>query len=1231
MSSSSSDEEEEDTSEPLLKYRRVKASVVHILNGGSAKSASTTAPDTTNSATTSTPLRPPDTITCAHFHPTALFLGTQSGTLYILDHLGNELMHLSSHTARINDVSTDVSGTRVVTCGDDGKVVVHAIQTNMTWSSPDMTSSNVSSTTTSYGRPMLSVTLDPLHSTKRERVFASGSVDGRLRVNRRGWFTSNDTVLHEGEGPVHIVRWTGSLVAWANDYGVKLYDYDRNQRISYIERPRPRMEKTRVFDPRQCECCLYWEVPEKKLLVGWGDCWMVVQITERTAAGADLSSSSGANGAGVHTNGSNTTNTTNTTITTTTNNNTTNTTNNNNNNKSAVIRSAEIVALHYTTDYVISGICNFGDDVALLAFVPLEELQNDDSSDEDDHDVRPIPGTTNGDTTPLRVRPSRPELRIVDRRTGEQLSEDMLPVYGFARCCPRDYRLVSDQDNSVRSSSSVRVHEDALSPDILPSLYIVSPKDIVVASPRTVEDHIKWSLEHDQYDAALEIAEHAEPPLSKERLQNLAERYLAHLVHDGEFQQAASLCPRLLQYDVDMWCRWVMVFSEHDQLLLMGDQVPTSECRLPPLNYEKILSAFVDETSRARGNGGKKGSTLMATIEFLELLFRWLLPDEKVNSQVSRDGRNGGKAPGRPSVKQGDSVAASSPLFDLDTIVRRVLRILPDIALRDAAAPAHQRYSAPLMHLALAHLYQKMESHEQALAQYLDASLLNAKSESLLDSSQKRVAAAEVSWQARAHTLLRHRLDVFELIRKHRMHSYLVTTTTANSTTTTAVPTTNRKENREGIYDDSGMNSGGSIAGLLRLDGAKALELFVNAPQSGASSSGSSGGSGGSGNGSGAGLSIQNVTQHLERHPKLQLRYLDGVWQHPRAKQTYNDSSFAELHKLQVQLYSEHQPEGLLPFLQSSEHYDLRRAFVVCQSTAPPMHQEMVYILSRLGNTKEALALIIEELEDVPQAIEFIKDSHDSSLWSDLVDRSLKSPRFIAGYVVCYLFSFIKILFLFSLSPIPDDIWRLLFILLSLFYSLSFLLYSNSLLGNIGTAVMMEKDQGVDPAQLISKIPMGMRVPGLRDKLVKIISDYTMQLQLRESCNLVLKADCFELLKKLCYQQRRAMRVVTNPSEIALRQRLQNVASTQRKVDRSSTNRSHAKTDSSDFMTGSKRRSTSIGTEPGDMYSAEDGTVMDVSFSDKMCYPGQAGDHIHTTRQPVDLNVGGGSALPRFE
>jgi hypothetical protein len=190
-------------------------------------------------------------------------------------------------------------------------------------------------------------------------------------------------------------------------------------------------------------------------------------------------------------------------------------------------------------------------------------------------------------------------------------------------------------------------------------------------------------------------------------------------------------------------------------------------------------------------------------------------------------------------------------------------------------------------------------------------------------------------------------------------------------------------KDREEVVDDESPGVG-CIAGLLKLDGTRALDLFVNAPQTTESRGG-------------GGLTIDEVSNRLNRHPVLQLRYLDGVWQHPRAKQMYNASTFSELHKLQVQLYAHYQRDGLNAFLRSSEHYDLRSAFDVCQSCEPPMYQEMVYILSRLGNTKEALALIIEELEDVPQAIEFIKNSHDPSLWADLVERSLKSPRFIAG------------------------------------------------------------------------------------------------------------------------------------------------------------------------------------------------------------------------------------------
>ena len=49
-----------------------------------------------------------------------------------------------------------------------------------------------------------------------------------------------------------------------------------------------------------------------------------------------------------------------------------------------------------------------------------------------------------------------------------------------------------------------------------------------------------------------------------------------------------------------------------------------------------------------------------------------------------------------------------------------------------------------------------------------------------------------------------------------------------------------------------------------------------------------------------SGLSIQDIAARLTQHPRLQLRYLDGVWQHPRAKQIYNDAAFTELHQLQV-------------------------------------------------------------------------------------------------------------------------------------------------------------------------------------------------------------------------------------------------------------------------------------------------------------------------------------------
>ena len=60
----------------------------------------------------------------------------------------------------------------------------------------------------------------------------------------------------------------------------------------------------------------------------------------------------------------------------------------------------------------------------------------------------------------------------------------------------------------------------------------------------------------------------------------------------------------------------------------------------------------------------------------------------------------------------------------------------------------------------------------------------------------------------------------------------------------------------------------------------------------------------------------------------------------------------------------------------------------------------MFYSISgRMGNTKQALDLIVNELRDVSQAIDFCKEQNDEELWEDLIDYSLDKPcMYITAY-----------------------------------------------------------------------------------------------------------------------------------------------------------------------------------------------------------------------------------------
>lgn len=90
-----------------------------------------------------------------------------------------------------------------------------------------------------------------------------------------------------------------------------------------------------------------------------------------------------------------------------------------------------------------------------------------------------------------------------------------------------------------------------------------------------------------------------------------------------------------------------------------------------------------------------------------------------------------------------------------------------------------------------------------------------------------------------------------------------------------------------------------------------------------------------------------------------------------------------------MQLYAEYDQSRLLPFLRVSNQYSLDQAYEICKSRG--LVKEQVYILSRMGNIHDALQLIIKELADIPQAIDFAKNQNDNELWDSLIDWAVGS------------------------------------------------------------------------------------------------------------------------------------------------------------------------------------------------------------------------------------------------
>ncbi|KAA3455516.1 vacuolar protein sorting-associated protein 41-like protein isoform X2 [Gossypium australe] len=287
------EEAEEDEEEPRLKYQRMGGSIPSLLSGEAAS--------------------------CISVAERMIALGTHDGTVHILDFLGNQVKEFAAHSAAVNDLSFDIEGEYIGSCSDDGSVVLNSLFTD-------------EKLKFEYHRPMKAIALDPDYARKTSRRFVTGGLAGHLYFNTKKWLGYKDQVLHSGEGPIHAVKWRTSLIAWANDAGVKVYDAANDQRITFIERPRgtPHPE---ILLPH-----LVWQ-DDTLLVIGWGTSVKIAAIRTNLNKGTN----------GTYKRVMSNTN------------------------------QVDIVA-SFQTSYFISGIAPFADALVVLAYIPSEDGEKEFSS-----------------------------------------------------------------------------------------------------------------------------------------------------------------------------------------------------------------------------------------------------------------------------------------------------------------------------------------------------------------------------------------------------------------------------------------------------------------------------------------------------------------------------------------------------------------------------------------------------------------------------------------------------------------------------------------------------------------------------------------------------------------------------------------------------------------------------------------------------------------------------------
>ncbi|CAI2161428.1 16876_t:CDS:10 [Funneliformis geosporum] len=818
------EEESIEEEEPKLKYQRLDADVSELLKKDAASTMSVS--------------------------DRFIVLGTNNGDILILDFDGNFNKRLSSHTAAVTDIAIEVTEEFVASASQDGRVIIHGLF-------------NDTKQVFNYRRPLKCISLDPDFHKKDTQRFVCGGMSGVLYLNEKalvtpvGWFGQRqDTKLqHSGEGAISAVRWKGSLIAYANDEGVKIYNIQSQQRITYIKRP-PNSPRADLY-----RCNLTWR-NETTLLIGWANFIQTAFVKEYAK------------------------------------------------NEIQPGRPTQYVEVSmFQTEFIVCGIAPFNNTILVLAYLTeiIQDIEINDSSQY------------------RRSRAKRPELRIIDSYN-EEISTDALSLHSFQNYQANDYSLDYFQSEDM--------------------FYVVSPKDLVLAKPRDLDDHIGWLLDRSRYEEALLSLQEAQAWGGSKvyDLTDLGERYLAYLIGEEEYAKAAENCNKILKNNANLWEKWVFTFANLKHLHEISPYIPNTNPKLSSTVYEMVLAHFLNYDHKA----------------LLKTIMSW-----------------------------------PSDIYDIQSVIVLVEDIF------------EKEQNNKLLMECLAELYAYNHQPDKALEYNL------------------RLLRPNVFDLIREYNLFSAVQDKVLLLMEFDEHLFVE----AMKVQDEEIAKLNQDPSKKSVR----------IKQKKRTD-MPAVQLLIENTDD---------------------VKISHVVRQLEKKRDFMHVYLDALF-------IKDHHAGYEFHDLQVELYAEFDYPRLKDFLKSSNYYTLEKAYKICEQR--DLVPEMVFILGRMGNNKDALMLIIERLHDVQQAIDFAKEQDDDILWEDLLKYSLDKPRFIIG-----------------------------------------------LLENLGGT-------NIDPIGLIKRIPNKLKIPGLKEALIKVLQDFNLQASLREGCQKILVSDSVSMADQLNKAQKRGIK-----------------------------------------------------------------------------------------------------------